>query len=122
MLGTTKSPREIPRDLQKFNKRPTGHILLWTAGQEIADRILATMREQLKPFLVRRSGLWYDEVPHENAITAVRDIARRWKVWVASTDERNQMLEEACTRAIEAHKQRELTGTKGVVVPLTPRR
>ena len=103
MIGTSKSPREIPRDIQKYNKRPTGHILLWTPGQEIADHILAALRAELRGFLVR--GLWYDGLPHQNAIQAVRAIARKWNVWIASTEERDQMLQKAVARAIEQHKQ-----------------
>lgn len=119
MLGTTKSPREVPKDLCRYNKRPTETLLLWTASQEIADRVLGVLREEIKPFFLH--GSWYDELPHENAVLAIRDIARRGSVWIASTEERNQMLAEACARAIKEHRQvqsqtENRTG-KGEVVP-----
>lgn len=117
MIGTSKSPREIPRDIQKYNKRSTGHILLWTPSQEIADRILAALRSELRGFLVRSPGLWYDGLKHESAITAVRAIAKKWNVWVASTQERDQMLQAAVARAIEQHKQLEKSGNNTAVVP-----
>lgn len=117
MLCTTRSPRNIGRDLQKYNKRPTGHILLWTPGQAIADRIIETLRSELKGLRARPLALWYDDMRHEKAIAAVRTIARKWNVWIASTEERDQMLQAAVSRAIEQHKQLEKSGNKPLAIP-----
>jgi hypothetical protein len=116
MLGTTKSPRDVPRDLARYNKRTTHVMMMWTAGQEIADRILSELKEELKPFLVRTGASWYNELQHGSAIASVRAIAERLGVWLVSTDERDQMLEDACTRAINAHKQLKADPAKGSVV------
>lgn len=117
MLGTTSSSRDFPRDLQRFNRRPTGSILLWTPGREIAERIMTVLRVEFQGFVARKSSSWYDGLPHENAILAIRTIAKKWGVWIASTEERDQMLQQAVARAIQQHKQLNQSGNNTAVVP-----
>lgn len=95
MIGTTISPTERPAVAQQNNWREVDFELLWTPGQEIADRILAMIKHELSSRFVR--GSWY-EVDHRRVITAVRRIAELCHVELFTTEERVKRLVQIATR------------------------
>lgn len=103
MVGTTVSPTERPAMAQSCNWRVIDWELLWTPGQEIADRLLAMIRHEAAPFLDREKGLWY-AIEHKRMIAAIEVAAKRVGVKLFSTEERyNRHVKIATEWAKEQH-------------------
>jgi hypothetical protein len=103
MLGKTTSPDQVPSLAQRYNWREVRTQLLWTAGDEIADRILAVMRRELAGVQLRAGANWYD-LDHrtiENALTAV---AKTAGIRFFSTEERTLRFQSAVTDYVESRQ------------------
>jgi hypothetical protein len=97
MLGTTRSPREMPAQAERFNKRQTDALLLWTAGEEMAERLVSAIKREAAGLFVH--GSWYDIEP-ELAVRAIEAAADKARIDLFSTTERDRRIRAACTKAM----------------------
>jgi hypothetical protein len=115
MIGTTRSPREMPTQAERFNKKPIDFALLWCPSQEVADRILADVRAEIKPFFAH--GTWYDKIKAIDGIKKVESVAEQRRVRLMTPIERERRLQEAVTYAMAERKQLDDSREKRPVLP-----
>lgn len=105
MLGKTRSPRDIPTQAERFNRRPIDFALLWCPSEEVADTLIARIKAEFKPFFAH--GSWYDKIPALEAIRKVEHEAVVARVRLMNTAERDARLIDAVTYAMDEQKRLE---------------
>lgn len=103
MVGKTTSPDEIGRLAQRYNWRTVEARLLWTTGDEIAERILSVIKREMANVQMRPGANWYD-IPHDVVQNGLAGIAATMGVRFFTTEERRLRHEAEITRRIEARE------------------
>jgi hypothetical protein len=108
MIGKTRSPSEIPTQAERFNRRPIDFCLFWCPNDEIATRILQSIKTRLKQFFSH--GSWYDGIQAVHGIKEVEGAAADYRVRLLTTVERDSFFRDAVTLAMEEQKLLEAAG------------
>lgn len=104
MLGKTRSPRDIPTQAERFNRRPIDFALFW-CREEAADALLARIKAEFKPFFAH--GSWYDKIPAIEAIRKVEHEAMVARVRLMTTGQRDALFVDAVAFAMDEQKKLE---------------